>query len=384
MTTRPGRLLYVITSLDRGGAETQVATLAQGFRARGWHVEVASLLAAGAIGARLRNASIPVHSLGMARGRGDPRAVARLSRLVRAQRPDVVHSHMVHANLLSRATRLVATMPLLVCSAHSIDEEGRWREVAYRLTDPLCDVTTNVSLAATDRYRRHRLAPADKLECVPNGIDVALFAPDAARRAATRQALGVSDSTALWAAVGRLDPPKDPITLVRAFAQHVAREPGARLLMAGGGALEAATRAEVAAAGMAGCIDVLGGRDDIPALLGAADAFVLSSRWEGLPVSVLEAGAAELPVVATAVPGTRELVQDGVTGILAEPGDVASLADAMARVAALSVPARRAMGQAAARQAREGYSLAAVLDLWEELYARRAAARGRGGRAVPA
>lgn len=373
------RLLMVITTLDRGGAETQVAALAGGWHARGWQVEVVSLLPAGAVGAQVLAAGIPVHSLGMRRGQADPRAIMRLARRYRAFRPDVVHSHMVHANLLARVARLAAPVPLLACTAHSIDEEGWWREAAYRLTDPLCDVTTNVGLAATDRYRRRRLAPPHKLECIPNGIDTGRFAPNASRRLAMREALGLDQGTRLWVAIGRLDPPKDPVTLVQAFARHAAHDAQARLVIVGGGVLEPLVRAEVASTGMTDVIELLGPRDDIPELLAAADAFVLSSRWEGLPVSVLEAGAAELPIVATAVPGTLELVEDGVTGVLAEPGNAAALAAAMGRVAALPEAGRRALGQAAAKQAAARYSLAAVLDQWQDLFARRSVA-GRSPR----
>jgi glycosyltransferase involved in cell wall biosynthesis len=340
-------------------------------------VEVACLLLAGAIGDQLRGAGVTVHSLGMARGRPDPRGIARLAAVFRAMRPDVVHSHMVHANLMARAARLVASVPLLVCSAHSIDEEGWWREVGYRLTDPLCDVTTNVSRAATERYRRLRLAAPSRLECVPNGIVVERYAAVPDLRHQTRVSLGVADGDMVWLAVGRMDPPKDPVTLVRAFAKHAAHDVHARLILAGSGTLEGATRDAIAELHMHDRARMLGARDDIPALLGAADAFVLSSRWEGLPMVVLEAGAARLPIVATAVPGTVELVQDGVTGVLAEPGDVESLAAALARVAAMTEDQWGKMGRAAAAQAQAAYDMDQVLDRWEELYDRRLAARGR-------
>lgn len=370
------RLLLVITTLDRGGAETQVAAIALGLRARGWDVTVASLLPPGAIGEQLRAAGLPVHSLDMVRGRPDPRSIVQLGRIIRRLRPEIVHGHMVHANLLCRTTRVFVGFPLLVCTVHSIDEEGRGREIGYRLTDWLCDVTTTVSQASRDRYLRLGLVAPSRLEFIPNGIELERFTPHPARRDRARAALGLAPADWAWVAVGRLDPPKDPVTLVRAFARTAGDDPTTRLLLVGGGRLEGATRNLVAELGLPERVRMLGPRDDIPDLLAAADGFVLSSHWEGLPVSILEAGAARLPVVATAVPGTTELVQDGITGVLAEAGNAEALARALARVRAMPVVERTRLGAAAAQQAMDGYGMSHVLDCWESLYARRGA---RGG-----
>ena len=157
------RLLFVTTTLGFGGAETQVVSLAQGLARRGWTPAVASMIDDGPLEPELRASGIAVYGLGMSRGVPDPRGVFRLAHVVRTFQPDIVHSQMVHANLLSRMTRLVAPMPALVCTAQNADEEGKARELAYRLTDSLGDVLTNVSAHATDRYARLRLAPRERL-----------------------------------------------------------------------------------------------------------------------------------------------------------------------------------------------------------------------------
>lgn len=361
------RLLFVTTTLGFGGAETQVVSLAKGLARRGWTPAVASMLDGGPLERDLRAADIPVLGLGMSRGVPDPRGVFRLARVVRTFQPDIVHSQMVHANLLSRLTRLMAPMPVLVCTAQNADEEGRARELAYRLTDSLGDILTNVSEHATERYAQLRLAPRARLRFVPNGIDASRFKPDPAARARLRSALGLGD-TFTWVAVGRLDVQKDYATTIAGFARHAASHPGALLLIAGEGPHRARVEADIASRGLGHRVRLLGVRSDVPDLMRAADAFLLTSRWEGLPVAVLEASASGLPVVATAVGGTDEIVQAPVTGRLAAIGDAVAIAAGMDAIASLPPAERVAMGAAGRDHVMRRFGLEHVLDMWEQVY----------------
>lgn len=361
------RLLFVTTTLGFGGAETQVVSLAKGLARRGWTPAVASMIDRGPLERDLHDAGITVHGLGMSRGVPDPRGVFRLARVVRAFQPDIVHSQMVHANLLSRLTRLIASMPALVCTAQNADEEGRARELAYRLTDSLGDVLTNVSEHATERYARLRLAPRGRLRFVPNGIDVARFQPDAAARERLRAALGLGPAFT-WLTVGRMDVQKDYATLIGSFARHAAVHPDSLLLVAGDGPHRPQVEADIAARGLGDRVRLLGLRADVPDLMRAADAFLLTSRWEGLPVAALEASASALPVVATAVGGTDEIVQPPATGRLAPVGDAAAIAAGMNSVAALAPADRLAMGAAGRDHVTRRFGLEHVLDAWEAVY----------------
>jgi glycosyltransferase involved in cell wall biosynthesis len=345
-----------------------VLDLARAFRARGVPVAVATLLD-GPLATELASHGVPVHRLGMRRGVANPRAVLGLARVVRAFRPDVVHSHMVHANLLTRLTRVIAPMPLLVCTAHNIDEEGRLRELAYRLTDPLCEVTTNVSEAATRRYAERRLASPGRLRHVPNGLVLARHATDLATRERVRRALEVGAADFLWLFVGRLDVQKDPGTLLRGFAAHRAAHPRSRLALVGVGPLRASAERLAADLPLAGGVTFLGLRDDVAALMQAADAFVLASRWEGLPMVLLEAAGAGLPIVATDVGGNGEIVRHGETGCLVPAADPQALAAAMDAIAALDPAARHRLGEAGRRVVMERYDLEHVADEWLRLYA---------------
>jgi glycosyltransferase involved in cell wall biosynthesis len=370
MTARAGvrRVLFVVTTLGRGGAERQVVDLARAYRARGVEVAVAALLG-GPLEAELGGLGVPVALLGMRRGVADPRAILALAAAVRRFRPDLVHSHMVHANLLARVTRLVAPMPRLVCTAHNIDEEGALRELGYRVTDRLCDLTTNVSAAATSRYAERGLAGAGRLRHVPNGLDLARFGGDAAARPALRASLGLGAGAFAWLFVGRLDVQKDPATLLRGFAAHRRAHSQARLLVVGDGPLREEARAVAGAEGLGDAAAFLGPRDDVASLMRAADAFVLASRWEGLPMVLLEAAGTGLPIVATDVGGNAEIVQDGANGCLVPTGDAAALAAAMDHVASLDPASRAALGARGRALVAANYDLERIADEWLAAYA---------------
>lgn len=156
--------------------------------------------------------------------------------------------------------------------------------------------------------------------------------------------------------------------MLRAFrkVQHV--RPASRLFIVGQGSLRAETEELAKELGLAEAVRFLGVRNDIPQLMNAADAYVMSSAWEGMPMVLLEAAAVGLPVVATDVGGNREIVRDGYTGLLVPPRDHESLARAMVHLMSLPDAARRAMGQAARAYVEAHYGLERVVDQWEKLY----------------
>lgn len=370
-------LMLVTTWLTRAGAETQVKDLACEHARRGARVMVVSLRNPEAFVPELTDAGVQVVSLGMSRGVADPRGMVRLARAVHRFHPDVVHSHMVHANLLSRVTRLFCHMPVLVCTAHNVDEGGRWRERLYRLTDRLADVTTNVSRAGVERYIRVGAAPAGRIRWISNGVDIGRFERSLATRNAVRTVLHVADAF-VFLAVGRLEPAKGFDVLLQALSLVCTQNDNMVVLIAGDGSQRTKLDAQASSLGLdAGIVRFLGVRDDVPDLMAAADVLVMPSRWEGLPMVLLEAASAELPVVATDVGGNAEVVVDQETGFLVPPDDEEALGMAMVRMADLPVDQRHEMGMRGHRLVRERYALVAVVDMWLELYAA-CARRGTG------
>jgi glycosyltransferase involved in cell wall biosynthesis len=362
------RVMHVTTGLSYGGAETQIKGLAIRLNRRGWEVSVVSMLPPGAYVDELKAAGICVYDLRMRRKVPDPRAVLRLASIVRRECPLVVHAHMIHANLLARITRLFVSIPALICTAHSITEGGRARELAYRLTDPLADLTTQVSEASRQRYIQVGAVPPHKIVYIPNGIDTSRFQPNPMVRQAVREQLGCAPDAFVWLTVGRLEPVKNHLGLLSALREVVAVYPHARLLIAGQGPLQTATEQRIAELGLAEQVRLLGVRHDIPDLLNAADAFVLPSLWEGMPLTLLEASATALPIVATDVGGNAEVVLEGKTGYLVPVKDTNALAQAMLRVMSLSEADRITMGQAGRKHIVQNFDLERVVDRWEALY----------------
>lgn len=361
------KILFVITDLDYGGAETQLINLASRLKKRGWDVHVISMLPPQAFMKELAAAGIPLATLNMHRGMPDPRAIIRLAMIIRLCRPDVVHSHMVHANLLARIVRPLAPMPVLICTAHSTYEGGRQREIFYRITDPLCDLTTQVSQAGLERYVRVGATPRHKIRYVPNGIDTEKFRPSLEDRKRIRDKLRLKDFF-VWLAVGRFHVQKDYPNLLNAFAQVARRFSNVRLLIAGDGPLRTDMEDLAKKLGLDVYIRFLGIYHNVSELMNAADAFVLSSRYEGFGLVLAEAMACQLPVVATDSGGPREILNEGRLGFLVTPGEPNSLGDAMLKLMALPKAERQAMGQAGRAYVEANYSLKQVVDKWEALY----------------
>jgi len=361
------RVMFLITGLAYGGAETQLVNLATSLKKRGWEVRVVSMLSPQTFTEELKEAGIPLSTLNMRRGVADPRAVFRLVKILREWRPDIVHSHMIHANLLARVTRLFYKIPVLISTAHSIDEGGRWREIAYRLTDSLADLTTNVSQAAVERYIRVGAAPKDKIIFVPNGIDTSRFKPDRDTGWRLRNELGI-DNYFVWLAVGRFEAAKDYPNMLQAFKMVVDKKQDTLLLLAGQGSLLEETRKLANELDLEDKVRFLGVRRDVPDLMNAADAYVMSSAWEGMPMVLLEAEACGLPVVATDVGGNSEVILNNKSGYIVPPGDSEALAAAMMKMMALPEAERRAMGRAGRAHIEANYSLERVVDQWEGLY----------------
>jgi glycosyltransferase involved in cell wall biosynthesis len=362
------RILFLSTSMGMGGADSQLLAAAQELRTRGHEVRIVSLTPLGPMGLQARKLGLPTESLEMRRGIPDPRALVRLSRLVRAWRPDVVHSHMVHANLMARALRLVAPVPALVSTIHNIYEGGALLMAGYRWTNGLVDHMTIISEAAAERFVRERIVPGEILRVVPNGVDPEPFRQvPAEARGQVRRALGLGQEFA-WLAVGRFEIAKDYPNMLRAFAGVRERHPDAVLLLVGRGSLQAQTEALAAELKLATGVRFLGVRDDVPALVSAADGYVMSSAWEGMPMVLLEAAAGGLPIVTTRVGGNEEAVLDEETGFLVPPRDHEALAAAMRRLMGLSEAERRNLGERGREHVRVRYGLSRVADRWEDLY----------------
>jgi len=357
-----------------GGAERQVCILAAGLVGRGASVQIVSMLNTIANHPQLATASFQVRTLGMKRGHWKPTDLLNYIKVVRAYRPDVIHAQLFHANLLARVGRPFTRAPLVCTVQNSIETpervksaplRTRLREVSYWLTDPLCELTTQVSVEGAERYIAIGATPASKMLFVPNGIDCERFRPDPSVRGRLRDELGLREAF-IWIWIGRMEEQKDPWTLLEAFRLASESRPCA-LVAVGAGSLDQEMRQRATALGLASKVHFLGLRGDIPALLNGADGFVLSSAYEGLAMVLLEAAASGLPLVVTSA-GAEAVVADK-SGWVVKPRDPQALAERMCALMDMPVERRRAMGEAGRDFVRAKYGLNAVLDTWEGVYA---------------
>jgi glycosyltransferase involved in cell wall biosynthesis len=269
---------------------------------------------------------------------------------------------------------------MVFSTVHNVYEGGLMRMLAYRLTDRWSRWTVAVSQAAADRFVRLKAIPKRKSLVRTNGIDTREFAPDAARRTATLAAMGRAttgvEPTFVWLSAGRVTPAKDFPNVLRAFQLARKEIPNAELWIAGAPmdaktvvSAEGVAHQYFALCGPKGSqenVRWLGLRRDMPALLDAADGFVLGSAWEGMPLVVGEAMAMEKPVVATDVGGVRELVGD--SGALVPAQDPEALARAMQATMRRSREESAQMGRAARERIVRDFSIDAAADWWEALY----------------
>lgn len=368
------RIALVITLPELGGAQSHVRAVVAEMRERGHEVAV---LSAGegwlheealALGAE----PVSLWYLGRAIRPRDLLALGELRAELKRLKPDVVHLHSTKAGLLGRVAARLAGVRRVVFTAHGFVFHERlagWKLAAAvaveRLAARFTDAIVAVSRYDAERAARFRVGAPGQVRVVYNGLDFTGF--PAASRAEARARLGLAPDAEVLLMVARFAPQKDHPTFRAALEPLLAERPGLHAYWIGTGPQFEATRAGLAADGLDGRIHCLGDRTDVPLWLAAADAFVLSTHYEGLPITILEAMASGLPVVASDVGGVSEEVEAGVTGRLVPPRDPVALRGALRTL--LDDPAGgRRMGQAGAERARRLFSARAMGDALEAIY----------------
>jgi glycosyltransferase involved in cell wall biosynthesis len=351
----PIRIAHVVQQLDTGGMERLLVEFARHADRASFEPCFVAIGPSGAVAEELAACGWDVTALAEPPGLR-PTIVYRLARLFHDRRVDVVHTHNTKPLLYAGPAARLAGVRGVVHTRHGRRHGASRRQaLAFRWAARCADHVVGVS-DDTGRLCRGEGVDPRVVRTVPNGIDLERFP------------VAGPDPSGPAVFVGRLVADKGVATLLRAARAVAAVRPAFRLAIAGAGPCEAELRGLAADLGIAGgVVDFLGEVRDVSGLLGRASLFVLPSLTEGMPLTVLEAMARGLPVVATSVGGTPEAVADGETGLLVPPGDATALAGALLRVHADPEGARR-MGLAGRRRAEVRFDVRRMVSEYEALY----------------
>lgn len=365
-------VLQLIPTLDRSGAEKQMVLLARGLPRDRFRVEVAALTRLGPLEADLRAAGIPVTFIGK-RHKLDPLAFGRLVRFLRTRQFDVVQTWIFAANVYGRLAARWARVPIVVTAEMAVDLwKGRAPLAIDRTLARITDRVVGNSKAVLDFYRRAGI-PDERLTCIPSGI--ADEEPPPVNPCEVRASLGLPAAGPIALFAGRLAPQKGVKDLLAALdlLQHV--RPQLHTLIVGDGPLRGSLEELATAFELQGRVHFLGHSDDVPRLLAASDLLVLPSLYEGLPNVVLEAMRFRKPVVATAAPGTTEVVAHDQTGLLVPIHAPTELARAIRAVIDDPALARR-LGQAGRKRVEDEFRVETMVERFAVLYEELARAKG--------
>lgn len=370
-TAEPLLVMHVIYRLQPGGMEYGVLKIVNGLDRRLVRSSVCSTTPATDMRRSLRP-DVPLFEFHRRAG-NDVRLVVDLTRLFRRERPTIVHTHSWGTLCEGLLAARIARVPRVVHGEHGTLQIAPHQLWMQRFAWSRVDQVLSVSSRLAERMARATGFPLARIRTIRNGVDLARFG--ATRRAHARSTLELAENELVIGTVGRLVPVKDHSNLLDALARLHARGIAATLVIAGDGPLRGTLESQVVALGLDGRVRFLGYRPDVETVLAALDIFVLSSESEGLSNTILEAMAAGVPPVATAVGGSDELVERGVSGLLVPPKDAEALTCALAELC-VSVDRRLAMGQAARERAATQFSLSAMVRDYEQLYLDLAGRRG--------
>lgn len=307
----------------------------------------------------------------------DFRAYRALRDFFSREQPDIVHTHSSKTGVLGRLAARAARVPMIVHTVHGFAFPSESRKVVktvFKLLERLSAKVTDTMVVLNDtdaETARDMLGvPDSRLALLPNGVDIDTYAPadPEKRQELRRSSLGIdSVDDVVIGMVGRLWLQKNPQCFLRAAIQVAGQRSNVSFYMIGDGEFRAELEATINASGHSGRIHILGWRSDVPELLKALDLMVLPSRWEGMPLAILEAMSSAVPVVASDIPGNHHLVRDGRDGRLFPLDDSQALAAAL--IDLIDDPAKRVRFSAQARaKVLAEYTLSGRMDKITAIY----------------
>ncbi len=368
------RILHVIDHLGSGGAQEAVCQLIKYRRTERFQPEVVALHGFGHYWEVLRSWGVPVHTLvpqGFARA-AIPCIFLRLFLLLARNRYDIVHTHLIGANVLAAPLAALYRVPVRFTHDQTHDDV-RGYSFMHRWLDGLANRLNHHVIAVSSSIRtflcRQERMPADKISVIYNSVDLLRFSPknDPKAKQEARQKWGLPADALIVGGVGRLHYQKNFPLFLEVAAKVCARLPQALFVIAGEGPERAALEEMSRMLGMASRMRFLGFVPDMPELYQSLDLLVLTSHFEGTPLTVLEAMAMGIPVVASQVDGVAEVLKDGRDGLLVPAGNRDRFVEAICRVLE-NRSLRQRLARAGQKKARQHFSAEAMVRQVERLY----------------
>ena len=366
----PCDLLHLVSTFEVKTDTKWIVQIAHYLDRRRFRMSVACFHGDGPIRDRLEDLGVRTHNLEVPDER-DPRGVLRARRLIDNGGYDIVHTHLLRADLLGGLAARWARVPVIVSSVYAI---GTYSRARRRLADPMLDVACarlpKHVLAVSDAVRRDCMdrlhIPDDRISVIRTGIDPPECL-DPLWGVAKRRGWGIDGHAPLVVTAARLSHEKGIEVLIDAAALVRRERPDARFVVIGEGPMRGELEARIAAADLGEVVRLVGFESDVWHALMAADVFCLPSHSEGMPNAILEAMAAARPIVATAVGGVPEAVVPGLNGVLVRAGDTAGLAKALMEMVNDRTTALR-LGQAAKRTVQERFLARTVVARYGQMY----------------
>lgn len=367
---KPARVLHLIDSLHLGGAQEVILTLVRGSDPAKFEHEVATLHGHGVYWDRMQAAGFTLHSLSPSKY--IPLYIPNLIRLLRHGQFDLLHCHLGASNILGKPLARWLGLPAILSHDHTNDAqriENRTVFLLDRWANRYADWFVAVSESCRNFLIQSEDIPEHKITLVANAIDSDHYRPGTIPRLEARQKFSLPPEAPVLAGVGRLTPQKNFLLFLDVVADLQREIPDLHILLAGTGPEDSLLRQHAASLGIADRVVFAGYVADSREVYAAADFLLMPSRFEGLPMTLLEAMSSGLPVVASALDGIAEVISSGADGVLAPPGDRDGFVRAVCELWR-NASARKTMGQAARETIEARYSARRMVSQIEEIYAR--------------
>jgi glycosyltransferase involved in cell wall biosynthesis len=362
------KLLFIITGLDYGGAEKMLLTNCTYLSAQGYTIKVVTLIKPQALVKDFNDLGIEVDVLNIKGYKDLFGALIKYKKIIKQFRPDLIHAHMVHANLFSRiAAIFFGKKAPLVNTTHDPNfKKNRYRNFLYRITNWRVDYITAISYESYKNYCEYTKVDPEKICYMDNLVDTGHFKRNSLERTQLRKDLKI-DNQFVWTAIGSFYEQKDYPNLLNAFSILLKDYPDTVLLILGRGPLENEIVNIIKKLELEKKVQLLGVRDNVAGILNASDAFVMSSAWEGQSIALLEAAASGLPIVATDVGGNSTVVKEK-NGFLVKPGNHYELYKGMSKIMKMDYNRLNEMGNQSRLVVVENYSVNRMVKKIVNLY----------------